>query len=148
MKNLRGAALQNVRSAIWRVFGCEKLPPLKSNAVASDIVRWKQSPEVASCFSSLFEQNDDGVFWVAVIARSAFSTTAVPTLSNEHCAFTLSVCDILLNPKSKGVICTERKMKRHMERFLVSIYRIWFASKNIINEFCIVERLRKWRPIL
>jgi hypothetical protein len=138
MKNFRGAALQNVRSAIWHVFGCERLPLLKSNAVVSNIVRWKQSEEVASCYRSLFEQNESGAFWVAVIARSAFSTTAVPTLSDEHCAFTLAVCDILLNPKSKGIICKESKMKRHMERFLVSfiIYtHIKFVSKNIINKF-------------
>src|SRR6185437_2962693 len=122
MKNHRGASLQNVRHSIWKVFGYEKLPPLKSGAAAEEIIRWKESEEVATCFRALFEENDNSVLWVSVIARTAFSTNAVPTLSNEHCAFTLAVCDILLNPRSRNMICTEKRMKRRMEKYLVSIY--------------------------
>src|SRR5437868_15527405 len=98
MKNHCGASLQNVRHSIWKGFGYEKLPPLKSNAAAEVITKWKESQEVAKCFHSLFEIYDNGMLWVAVIARTAFSTTAVPTLSNAHCALTLAVCVILLNP--------------------------------------------------
>ncbi|RIB10330.1 hypothetical protein C2G38_2206437 [Gigaspora rosea] len=68
MKNYRGAASQNVRHAIWRIFGSEKLPSLNSNASAPEI--W--------------------VYWIDMIARSAFSTAAVPTMTPEHCAFTLA----------------------------------------------------------
>ncbi|CAG8808755.1 19590_t:CDS:2, partial [Gigaspora rosea] len=34
--------------------------------------------------------NSKGVFWVSIIARTAFSMVAVPTLTNHHCAFTLA----------------------------------------------------------
>ena len=128
MKNHRGASLQNVRHSIWKVFGYERLPHLKSNAAAEEIIKWKESDEVANCFRSLFEINDSGVLWVAVIARTAFTTTAVPTLSNEHCAFTLAVCDILLNPRSRNMICTEKRMKRRIEKYLVSIYHTSFYT--------------------
>ncbi|RIB01948.1 hypothetical protein C2G38_2050450 [Gigaspora rosea] len=103
MKNYQGAACQNVRNSIWKVFGVEKLPLLKSNTGASGIVRWKQSVEVADCFCSLFVQNESGAYWIDLIARNAFSTAAVPTLTHDHCAFTLAVCDIILNPQSRSV---------------------------------------------
>ncbi|CAG8741155.1 2923_t:CDS:2, partial [Ambispora leptoticha] len=88
------------------------------NAAAEEIMKWKRSDQVAACFRSLFQQNDDGVYWVAVIARTAFSTIAVPDLSNEHCAFTLAVCDILLNPRSRKIVCIVNSMKRHMAKYL------------------------------
>jgi hypothetical protein len=124
MKNLRGSALQNVRSAIWSVFGRERLPRLRSNASAEDIVRWKQSQEVYDCYCALYEQDNKGVFWVAIIARTAFSMAAAPTLTNHHCAFTLAVCDIILNPQSKNIVCSESRIKRRMVRYLVSICNI------------------------
>ena len=124
MKNLCGLVLQNVRSAIWSVFGHERLPCLRSNASAEDIVRWKQSQEVYDCYCALYGQDDKGVFWVAIIARTAFSMAAAPTLTNHHCAFTLAVCDIILNPQSKNIVCSESRIKCRMVCYLVSICNI------------------------
>ncbi|RIB05564.1 hypothetical protein C2G38_2219325 [Gigaspora rosea] len=121
MKNYRGAASQNVRHAIWQTFGSEKLLSLNSNTSAPEIVNWKKSSQVAACFRSLFEQTESGVYWIDMIARSAFFTAALPTMTPEHCVFMLAVCDIILNPKSKYVKCTEKLMKRRLKRYLVSI---------------------------
>ncbi|CAG8586522.1 4444_t:CDS:2 [Gigaspora rosea] len=118
VKNHRGAALQNVHSSIWKVFGRERLPLLKSTISAAGIIRWKKSPQVDDCYRALFEKNSEGVFWVSIIARSAFSMVAVPTLTNHHCAFTLAVCDILLNPRSKTVLCKDKLMKRRMSQYI------------------------------
>ncbi|CAG8705658.1 3509_t:CDS:2, partial [Ambispora leptoticha] len=118
MKNYCGAVLQNVRSSVWKVYGHERLPSLKSKASTNDIVKWKESLNVYSCYCALFEQNDDSVFWVLVIARCAFTTVAVPILINQHCAFTLAVCDILLNPRSTNVLCTEKRIRRRMDQYL------------------------------
>jgi len=120
MKNHRGAALASVRSAIWRVFGTEKLPLLRSNALLADIVLWKNSAQVSACFDALFEKNNDDVYWVMVIARTAFNEATVPNLTHAHCAFTMAVCDIFLNPASKAIVCTEKRMKRRMECYIVS----------------------------
>jgi hypothetical protein len=122
MKNHRGSALQSVRAAMWRVFGSERLPTLRSNTDAATIVAWKSTKQVNDCFCLLYELNHEGVFWVSIIARVAFTEVAAPTLSHEHCAFTLAVCDIFLNPRSKGIICTEKRMKYRIERYLVNIF--------------------------
>lgn len=120
MKNYRGTALSNVRNAIWKIFGVERLPVLRANSSAADIISWKQAKETIDCFDALFEKNSDGIFWVKAIARTAFTDAAVPNLTTTHYAFTLVVCDIFLNPNSKGIICTEKRMKRRMARYTVS----------------------------
>ena len=112
--------LASVRSAIWHVFGAEKLPLLRSNALLADIVLWKNSAQVSACFGALFEKNNDDVYWVMVIARTAFNEATVPNLTHAHCAFTMAVCDIFLNPASKAIVCTEKRMKRRMECYIVS----------------------------
>src|SRR5947209_19334695 len=121
MKNHRGTALASVRSAVWKTFGTSKLPPLNTSASAQDIIAWKQSSETIACFDCLFEKNADDVFWVTIIARATFTEAAVPNLTSCHCAFTLAVCDILLNPASKSTTCTEKRMKRRMDRYIVSL---------------------------
>ncbi|CAG8857526.1 42887_t:CDS:1, partial [Gigaspora margarita] len=59
-EKLHRAASQNVCSLIWKVFSCEKLPPLNNNATATKIVKWKESEQVAQCFRTLFEYNENG----------------------------------------------------------------------------------------
>ncbi|CAG8777567.1 2516_t:CDS:1, partial [Dentiscutata heterogama] len=116
--NYLGVALQSVRSSIWKVFSHERLPLLKSTASATEILWWKKSLQVNDCYHTLFEQNSEEVFWISIIAKSAFSIVAVPTLTNHHCAFTLAMCDILLNPQSKSVMCKDKFMKHQMSQYL------------------------------
>jgi len=120
MKNYQSTALFNMRNAMWKVFSVEKLPLLRSNASAMNVIKWKQSEPVVDTFISLFKKNSDNVFWITVIARAAFTKTAVPNLTNTHCAFTLMVCNILLNPQSKETICTEKHIKWRMAWYIVS----------------------------
>src|SRR5260363_168415 len=126
MKNNRGAALQSIRSVIWKVFGSERLPSLKSNAKASIIVKWKENPKIGEYHRLLFETNSENVFWIFAIARAAFSESTVPTLTSEHCAFSLAVCDIFLNPKSKSITCNEKNMKHRIEKYLVYIFHFLY----------------------
>ena len=79
----------------------------------------KKNINIINCFLSLFEINNDGLYWVMAIARSAFSESAVLTLSRAHCAFTLAVCDIYLNPHSVRIVCNEKQMKLRMDKYIV-----------------------------
>ncbi|RIB04329.1 hypothetical protein C2G38_2254432 [Gigaspora rosea] len=81
-------------------------------------LKWKESEQVAQCFHTLFEYNNNGVLWITIIAKSAFSIATVPILTNHHCAFTLAVYDIILNPRSRTIVCTEKRMKCRMEQYL------------------------------
>jgi hypothetical protein len=119
MKNYWSTALASVRQAMFSVFGSEKLPRLGSQAENQKITKWKQNPKVKACHKLLFETNAAGNYCVAEIACVAFPETSVPTMTNYHLSFTLSVCDIFLNSKSKGIICKESEMKKRLEFYQV-----------------------------
>ena len=59
MKNRRGTMCTNIKNAIFSTFGVERLPPLKNNYSATDVVEWKQNNKVKTCFESLFERNEE-----------------------------------------------------------------------------------------
>ena len=84
-------------------------------ALGDNHPKYLNSPQTA-----LFEKNNDNVYWISVIARVIFNEAMVPNLSHAHCAFTMAVCDIFLNPASKAIVCTEKRMKRRMECYIVS----------------------------
>ena len=54
-----------------------------------------------------------------VIAQVAFPKIEITA---EHCAVTLAVCDIYLNPDSKGIICNEKRIKNQMRKYIVRSY--------------------------
>ncbi|RIB05725.1 hypothetical protein C2G38_2218865 [Gigaspora rosea] len=58
-----------------------------------------------------------------MIAKSAFSTATVSTMTPEHCVFMLAVCDIILNPNLKYVKCTKKLIKRCLKRYLDDLNR-------------------------
>ena len=120
MKTLRETSLSSVRNSMFRIFGPERLPPLPSNANPQSIIEWKQDAKVNQCYKDLFLADSDGIYWSTKIARGAFNEISVLNLSNYHIAFTLSVCDIFLNPSSSGIHCYEKQVKRRMEHYLVS----------------------------
>lgn len=119
MKNHQETALSNIWQAIFRVFGAQQLPKLPRHADSKSIAKWKKEEKVIKCHEMLFQRNDDGLLWSAVITREAFNETTQANISNYHLAFTLSVCDIILDPKSRGIICNERAMTKHMDHYLV-----------------------------
>ena len=119
MKNYRGTALANLRQGIFMIFGSNKLPQLPPNASARTIMMWKKNEKVKQCHQKLFEPNEDGYVWASLIARETFSLSSVPILSNHHLVFTIAGTDIYLNPKSWGIQCTEKEMKKRIEFYLV-----------------------------
>ncbi|RIB28660.1 hypothetical protein C2G38_2028374 [Gigaspora rosea] len=137
IKNHRGSMLQQVRTAIWNVFGSERLPALQKNPSAATIVKWKESREVSDCHRLLFELKTADTFWVTTIARASFTEVAAPVLTDEHCAFTLAVCDIILKPRSKGVVCFDKRMKCHIAKYLADYNNggpSYNSSESIIND--------------
>ena len=87
--------------------------------VTKAIINWKKTLKVEKCYKLLFEQNDDGDYWSSLIACEVFTINSAKVLTNHHLAFTLAVCDIILNPMSKGTQCTEKEMKKWIEYYLV-----------------------------
>ena len=76
------------------------------------------------CYCMLYEQDNKDIFWVTIIKRTVFITAVASTLTNHYCAFTLAVCDIILNSQSKNIIYSKSRIKHRMVRYLVSIWNI------------------------
>lgn len=86
MKNHRGTMCTNVKNAIFRTFGVERLPPLKNNYLATDVVEWKKNPKIKTCFESLFERNEEGLlslFKCNLIFKIIHSFNEIIHLFNE-----------------------------------------------------------------
>ena len=124
MKNYRGTALANIKQAIFSVYENEQLPKLATNTTTKAITIWKKNLKVKQCHRLLFELNDNGDYWSFLIAREAFIVNSAEVLTNHHLAFTLAVCDIILNSISKGTQCTEKEMKKRIEYYLVCFNNI------------------------
>ena len=119
MKNYQGIVLANLRQGIFIVFGSDTLPRLPPNASAHRIMTWKNNEKVKQCHQKLFESNEDGHVWALLIACETFPLSSVPILSNHHLVFTIAGTDIYLNPKSRGIQCTEKEIKKRIEFYLV-----------------------------
>ncbi|CAG8854866.1 41438_t:CDS:2, partial [Gigaspora margarita] len=80
--------------------------------------------QVDDCYHALFEQNSKEVFWVSIIARTAFSM-------------------------SKTVLCKDKLMKRRISQYLVSVCYISFYAKIMNSELAgrpAAERVRQSSP--
>ena len=55
------------------------------------------------------------------IGYSVFKQYKEESLSKMHCAYILSICDILLNPRSSGIKCNDKSVIRRINAFLVNI---------------------------
>ena len=69
MKNHQSTQFSNIKTALFSVFGVERLPRLKANFSSVDVIQWKIDSKVLSCFEELFERNIDGLFCVTFIVR-------------------------------------------------------------------------------
>jgi hypothetical protein len=69
MKNHRGGQFAAIKLALFSVFGVERLPRLKNNYTAADVVEWKCKDEMISCYHQLFERNSEGLFCVIFIVQ-------------------------------------------------------------------------------
>ena len=80
-------------------------------------------------------------FWKVGSINSYFqsSKSASKSASNlpsaHHCAYVLSICDILLNPKSLGIKCNDKSVARQVNAFIVNI----FAGKTTLKYFVYIK---------
>src|SRR5437764_8494777 len=59
---------------------------------------------------------------ILVRVTAVFKQYKGKELPTMHCAFVLSICDILLNPKSSGIKCNDKSVVRRINAFLVNIH--------------------------
>lgn len=101
---------------MFAVFGEQKLEFIDNTASPVKIAEWKMSEKTREAYAELFENHD----LLSKIAYSVFKQNKDEELSIMHCAYTLAICDILLNPKSSGIKCNDKSVVKRVNAFLVS----------------------------
>jgi len=108
-----------IKEAIFYVFREEKLPPIRMNASHTEINNWKKSSEVKRCYNNLNISTDgDSATYIMKIAEKVF--TDLKKTTDTQLAYTMCVCDCLLNPENESIQITESMIEDKLKDFLVS----------------------------
>lgn len=119
---------------MFATFGENRLDRVDNNTSSIKIAEWKQSEKTRVAYNEIFSNHE----LLSKIAHLVFKQSKEEKLSSMHCAYILSICDILLNPKSSGIKCNDKSVVRRVNAFLVSIhsiskFKIYFLNTLQIN---------------
>ena len=68
-------------------------------------------------YEELFSNHD----LLSKIGHNVFKSYKEKELPTMHCAYIFSICNIVLNPRSSGIKCSDRSVVRRVNAFLVNI---------------------------
>ena len=102
---------------MFAVFGEERLERVDSTTSPAKLAEWKSSEKTKRAYNELFTNQE----LLSKISYTVFKSYKEKELPTMHCAYVLSICDILLNPKSSGIKCNDRSVVQRVNAFLVNI---------------------------
>src|ERR1051325_11046103 len=128
-RSKRNDIAASIRNAMFAAFGDEKLERVDSSTSSIKLAEWKTSEKTRLAYGEIFTNHE----FLIRIGFNIFKQYKEKELSTMHCAYILSICDILLNPKSSGIKCNDKSVVRHVHAFLVNIRRI--LKLNFYNKY-------------
>ena len=102
---------------MFSVFGEERLERVDNTTSPLKLAEWKASEKTKSAYNELFSNAD----LLSKIGYQVFKSLKESELPTTHCAYILSICDIMLNLKSSGIKCNDKSVARRVNAFLVNI---------------------------
>lgn len=111
---------------MFATFGNDLLERVDSTTSPQKLSDWKSSEKTKNAYASLFTNHQ----LLSTIGYTVFKQLKEDDLPPMHCAYILSICDIMLNPKSSGIKCNDRSVVRRLNAFLVIIRS---TSKNFLH---------------
>ena len=115
-RSKRNDIAANIRNAMFAAFEEERLERVDSSTSLAKLADWKSSERTRAAYNEIFSNHD----LFTKIGYSVFKQKE-KELTTMHCAYILSICDILLNPKSSGIKCNDKSVTRRINTFLVNI---------------------------
>ena len=97
-------------------FGEQQLECVDNNTPSAKLAMWKQDKKMQDAYLELFSNHD----LLTKIGYAVFKQYKGKELFTMHCTFVLSICDILLNPKSSSIKCNNKSVTRRINAFLVN----------------------------
>lgn len=129
-RSKRNDIAANIRSAMFAAFGEERLERVDSTTSPGKLAEWKDSEKTRKAYEELFSNHD----LLSKIGHNVFKSHKEKELPTMHCAYILSICDIVLNPRSSGIKCSDRSVVRRVNAFLVNI-------RNMLNIIIIYYKM-------
>lgn len=122
-RNQRGMLTSKIKEAIFHIFSDLKLPTISLNSPPSTISKWKRNPIVKRCYDLLHQpisdvSDVDETTYITKIVKRVFINPIEVT--DVQIAYTMCVCDYMLNPETEGIQVTELLIKEKLEESLVS----------------------------
>ena len=102
---------------MFAAFGEERLERIDNTTSPVKLAEWKNSEKTKKAYEKLFSNHD----LLSKIGYNVFKSYKEKELPTMHCAYILSICDIVLNLKSSGIKCSDRSVVRRVNAFLVNI---------------------------
>lgn len=102
---------------MFSAFGENRLERVNSTTPALKLSEWKMSDKTRAAYEEIFTNSE----LLSKIGYSVFKQYKEESLPKMHCAYILSICDILLNPRSSGIKCNDKSVIRRINAFLVNI---------------------------
>jgi len=105
------------KQAIFHIF--REIPKITNKAKESQIIAWKQSAPVKSCFSKLYKRvkPEDSETHLKVIINYVFLKKEAKKI---QIAFVMSICELLLDSTNNYIKLSEEVIKQRFEKNLVS----------------------------
>ena len=91
---------------MFATFGDEKLERVDSSTSSIKLAEWKTSAKTRVAYNEIFTNHE----LLTRIGFNVFKQYKEKELLTMHCAYILSICDILLNPKSSGIKCNDKSV--------------------------------------
>ena len=115
---------------MFDIFGESNLTRINTSAGASDIQKFKNSKKTKRAFKYLFEtDNNNNLPYIEAIKKKVWGKK---TTTKKDTAFTLVVCEIVLNPKHPKISVSDNSLKNRFNTYLVSFFIIHLLFYNII----------------
>src|SRR3989440_12986946 len=102
---------------MFAAFGEERLERIDNTTSPVKLAEWKNNEKIKKAYEELFFNHD----LLSKIGHNIFKSYNEKELPTMHCAYILSICDIVLNSKSSGIKCSDRFVVRRVNAFLVNI---------------------------
>lgn len=118
MKDVRGAHVSAIRTAILKTYGLQ-VTTTRSRKNSRDLLEWKKSKEVATSYERLFTE-EDAIEKIAISAFPSLNTSTEEVFSDMY-IYTAAVCDIILNPDIPVLEVTKKPLELRMRRFKVFV---------------------------
>ena len=101
---------------MFATFGEQRLDYVDGTTPSVKLAEWKTSEKTQAAYRELFNNHE----LLTKIGYAVFKGYKEKELPTMHCAFILSICNILLSPKSFGIKCNDKFVVRCINTFLVS----------------------------